>query len=191
MLQKFLYKACVKAINSKGEKGLFDLKKPAPGPVEDHKIDEGLFFGEKFRGRVRNGEPADFVVVKVITLECVPAPFFISVRYGGLGRVKGFIQLGNYDIPTSPDPHYQKSPLTGLEVTFEMEPDEGLAFNQVTLNSDYQVRWNKSSYVVTGGGEVWTFPKSDWELHMAEKAKIYYWHASDLLHSLPELTSLW
>ena len=59
MLQKFLYKACVEAINSKGEKGLFDLKKPAPGPVEDHKIDEGLFFGEKFRGRVRNGEPAD------------------------------------------------------------------------------------------------------------------------------------
>ena len=105
--------------------------------------------------------------------------------------MKGFIQLGNYDVPNNPDPHYQKSPLTGLEVTFEMQAGEGLKFNQKFLSSGYQVRWNKSSYVVTEGSEVWTFPKPNWDLHMAEKEKIDYWHVNDLLDSLPELKSLW
>lgn len=187
-MQKFRYKAHVVAINAKGEKGAFNLYKPAAGPIDQDEIDKDLFFGEKFRGRMRNGESSDFVVVKVISIRCVTDPFFIRVIGVGMERVEGFIQLGNYDYPTDPNPIHRKSPLTGLEVTFEMQPNEGLAFNDHHFwSSDYRVRWNKSDYIVTGSGEVWTFPRSDWELNMAAKAEVDYWHAIDLLDSLPEL----
>jgi hypothetical protein len=89
--------------------------------------------------------------------------------------------LGNYDSPDDLNPDYRKSPLTRLTVNFEMEGGEGLIFAS-------QCRWTKKDYVITRWeDEVWTLPKSEWELHLSPDPEIDYWDPDDLRDSLPEL----
>lgn len=190
MLQKFKLIAYVRAINSKGETGHFNLEKPCQGELEPTEKEKELFFGEKFRGRKGESEPCDFVVVEVIDIDCVPEPFYLSVTEGGRGSVR----LGNYDSPEDLNPSYRKSPLTGLTVNFEMLSGEGLVFCQGIRYSHgvaaSKFRWTAKEYIVTNGkDEIWTFPKSDWELHLSPVTGVDYVDPDNFRDSLPEVTS--
>jgi len=193
MLQKFKLIARVVAINSKGDTAIFELEKPAPAEIEPTEKEKELFFGEKFRGRKDGNDPCDFVVTEVKRLECVPEPFYVSVSDSGATESSGFIRLGNYDSPDDINPSYRKSPLTGLTVSFEMKPGEGVVFNlrdRFGWVTPSKFRWTKDDYVVTRWeDEIWTFPKSGWELHLSAISEVDYVDPDNFRDSLPEITS--
>ncbi len=193
MLQKFTLVAQVLAINSKGDTANFELEKPVSGEIEPSEKEKELFFGEKFRGRKDGNDPCDFVVTQVKRVECVPEPFYVSVMDSGTLDSPASIRLGNYDDPDDLNPSYRKSPLTGLTVNFEMRPGDGVIFNRrdrfgwVTPS---RFRWTKNEYVVTRWqDEIWTFPKSGWELHLSPTPDVDYVDPDDFRDSLPEITS--
>jgi hypothetical protein len=191
MKKRFKLIAHVKAINSKGETGSFELVKPVDKEIEPTKKENELFFGEKFKGRIDDKDPTDFIVVEVKRIECVPEPFYISVVRGLESNGRGFIKLGDYDNSDS-EIYYKKSPLTGLTVSFELGDGEGLVFNKRdrfgwTTKSNF--RWTKSDYIVTRwDDEIWTFPKSDWDLHISSDPSIDYQDPDSFRDSLPELS---
>ncbi len=192
MLQKFKLIASVLAINSKGDTSVFQLEKPVPAEIEPTETEKDLFFGEKFRGRKGDNDPCEFIVIKVINLECIPEPFYMSVIDSGALESHGFIRLGNYDIPDDLDLMYRKHPLTRLTVRFEMKPGEGLIFNlrNELFGTRSKFRWTKRDYVITSSNdEIWMFPNSGWELHVSPISDVDYVKAGDFRDSLPEITS--
>ena len=191
MKQKFKLIGSVAAINSKGEQGYFDLEKPVDKEKSVSEEDKEIFFGEKFRGRKDDGTICDFVVTKVFSIQCVPECFYLTAVNAATSKSHGLIKLGNYDSPDDVNPDYRKSPLTRLTVNFEMEGGEGLIFNRKDKYGSVvasQCRWTKKDYVITRWeDEVWTLPKSEWELHLSPDPEIDYWDPDDLRDSLPEL----
>lgn len=180
--------AYVRAINLKGEEGFFELEKPSEKQFEPQDKEKELFFGEKFKGRLNNNDACDFVVVEVKSIKCVPEPFYLSVL-NGLEKGTGFIRLGNYDCAQDIDPNFRKSPLTYLTVKFELWAGEGIIFRAIT-GCDDSFKWTKTDYVVTlGQEEIWTLPKSEWELHLSPVTSVDYEDPYSVRDSLPELKS--
>lgn len=192
MKLKFKFRAYVKAINSEGESAFFELEKPAEKKIEPQEKQKDLFLGEKFRGRFNKTTACDFVVVEVRSVKCVPEPFYLSVLKG-LEKGCGFIRLGNYDNPDNENLEFRKSPLTGMTVSFELMAGEGLVFNRVDaygLVADSMFKWTKSDYVVTRWqDEIWTLPKSNWELHLSPDSGVDYEDPDNFRDALPELSS--
>lgn len=193
MIQKFKLIAQVVAINAKGETADFELEKSIPAEIEPTEQEKELFFGDKFRGKMVNSDPQDFVVIEVKRLKCIPEPFYISVIDGKNAGSQGYIRLGNYDHPDDLNPLYRVSPLTGLTLNFEMRSGEGVVFN---LRDKYgwvdpsKFRWTKHDYVVTRWeDEIWTFPKTGWEFHLRPVSNVDYVDPDHFRDSQPELTS--
>ena len=68
MKKRFKLIAHVKAINSKGETGSFELVKPVDKEIEPTKKENELFFGEKFKGRIDDKIPRILLLLKLSVL---------------------------------------------------------------------------------------------------------------------------
>ncbi len=189
MLPKFKLLALVVAINSKGVKADFQLDEPVVN--EDFSLEEGKekFFGRRFRGCLKDGDSSEFIVVEVRHIECIPIPFFLSIKESCSGH--GTVRLGNYDDPDHWDKSQRKSLLTGLKIEFSLVSGEGLVFNDPRDTygvSDAKCRWTKSDYIITKHGEIWRFPKNNWELHYDAQKGTDYYGADFFRDSLPEVS---
>lgn len=193
MKQKYKIIAAVRAINSIGEIDHFDLKQPVESERPPTQKDRDNFFGKKFLGRKKDGSVCDYVVFDIRTIECVPEPFYLIVSSDCLSEAHGYIRLGDYDSPDDLFSEFRKSPLTNLEVRFELMLGEGLIFNRqdhAGFVTKSKFRWTKTDYIVTSElDEIWTFPKAYWELHFAADPDIDYVDPEQLRDSLPEITA--
>ena len=133
---------------------------------------EQLYVGKLFNGRLRGTDKVESL--KITSLEdCYfyPAEVFLSPKVGLMRSANATVTFGDYGIA---------NPISNSTFEFNLDVGEGLSTSYIKVAN------RGETYIVNTKielGEVWKFPKAEWDLHELASKDVDYTDASSFLRA--------
>jgi hypothetical protein len=182
-MKKIILNLKVKTISNRGEKLIFNLTREINHRISDKEI-EFEFLGYTFSYKKQNTDQMDVFKVTEIISYSYPlleenlsdkSSLFISQKTNLKKRSKFTIHFGNKDVVYLEEKLY--SPISNQIEDFEIDESDGLTLFQVSYH------WDKTNLVINIEGDIFTFPKKEWEVHYSPRSNINYLTYEDFYDS--------
>ena len=155
-----------------GSSHYYQLDKVVPLALDNQEAVEKEYLGKTFVGRFRVGDrdqTADLPILGIDSCRFFPVEVFLSPKTGLMQASKATVTFGDYGTG---------NPLSNATFEFTLGEGEGLSsgYEKVTKRGE--------AFIVTTRlelGEVWRFPKGEWELKDLPQKNIDYSSAKSFL----------
>lgn len=131
---------------------------------------EQLYVGKRFNGRLKGTDKVESLEIAALE-DCYfyPVEVFLSPKVGLMRPANATVTFGDYG---------SANPISNSTFEFNLDEGEGLSTSYVKVAN------RGESYAVSTRielGEVWKFPKAEWDLHELANKDVDYTDASSFL----------